>query len=418
MRRTSCPDMIPIAIVGGAYAEDCSYPRSQILRGSGLRAASALRGLGSATDLHTVTGPSLANDFQMIANRKGITLHASNGTQDIWFRYRHPLAKPDIFPPSPALLSDRPVVKADCALVFGMLEGRPKVTAKRAVYDPQDGFRAQSFEANGSSANEYAIVLSWSEGRALTARSDPKEIADSLLARDHCVAAVLKCGPQGALVATGTSSAWIRAFPSKSVWKIGSGDVFSAAFAQAWLIEDLPVLQAAWFASRMVSEYVATRTEVFSPEQMEVIRQQAMARVSRSESQPRAIPKAQIYLAGPFFTTAQQWLVDEARNALRDMGFEVFSPIHDVGEGPPEAVAPADLYALENSGLVLALLDGLDAGTLFEVGYARARGIPVVGIAESMETKALTMLLGSACTISNDFSTAIYIACWHLMGDV
>lgn len=410
--------MTPIAVVGGMYAEDCAYPRSEILRGSGLRAASVLTGLGSPANLHTVTGPALADDFHAIAVRKGIELHASAGPEDIWFRYRHPLAKPDIYPPIITPVADRPIVHAETALIFGMLEGRPQVTANRAVYDPQDGFRAQPFEVNGSVATELAIVASWSEGRALTGKTDPAEIAESLLNTGQCVAAVIKCGPQGALVATNASSSWIQAFPSRRVWKIGSGDVFSAAFAHAWLSENQPAVEAAWFASRMVSEYVATREETFSHECMQTIRQEAVASVVKSRSQPRDIPKTQIYLAGPFFTTGQQWLVDEARYALRDMGFEVFSPIHEVGEGPPEAVAPADLFALENSGLVFALLDGLDAGTVFEVGYARARGIPVVGVAESTEAKSLTMLLGSACTIADDFATGVYTACWQLMGDV
>lgn len=119
-----------------------------------------------------------------------------------------------------------------------------------------------------------------------------------------------------------------------------------------------------------------------------------------------------------FFTTNELWLVDEARFALREMGFKVFSPIHEIGEGPPDIVAPADIFALENCKLVFALLNGLDPGTLFEVGYARALGIPVVGLAEAVDERPLTMLLGSGCAISDDFATSIYSACWQLMGDV
>ena len=60
----------------------------------------------------------------------------------------------------------------------------------------------------------------------------------------------------------------------------------------------------------------------------------------------------------------------------------------------------------------------MDAGTLFEVGYARALDISVVGVAECMDEQPLTMLLGSGCAITNDFATAIYSACWQMMGDV
>ena len=89
-----------IEVVGGAYGEECSFPRSVIYRGSGFRAANLLVGLDNTTTLHTVTGPDLADEFAQIAAIAGIRLLAAKGDVDIWFRYRHPLAKPDIFPPS------------------------------------------------------------------------------------------------------------------------------------------------------------------------------------------------------------------------------------------------------------------------------------------------------------------------------
>lgn len=87
-----------VTVVGGCYAEDCSFPRSTIYRGSGMRAASILAGLGNVVTLCTVTGPGLASDFEDIAKREGITLESKSGSIDVWFRYRHPLAKPDVYP--------------------------------------------------------------------------------------------------------------------------------------------------------------------------------------------------------------------------------------------------------------------------------------------------------------------------------
>lgn len=383
-----------------------------------MRAASILAGLGSAVTLCTVTGPSLANDFEAIAKKKGITLEPKSGSVDVWFHYRHPLAKPDVYPPFVPSVTNQNDVTAESALVFGMLEGRPKVFAKRVVYDPQDGFRAQPFSENGSTAEELLIIASLSEGRALTAEESPEEVATALLANAKCVGVIIKCGPQGALVTTATAQQWVTPFPSKRVWKIGSGDVFSAAFAHAWLQEGASILDAAWFASRTVAEYVGTRAENFASDCLQRIRDEAKAAAKKTTTTMREIPDASIYLAGPFFTTNEQWLVDEARFALREMGFKVFSPIHEIGEGPPDVVAPADIFALENCNLVFALLNGLDPGTLFEVGYARALGIPVVGLAEAVDERPLTMLLGSGCAISDDFATSIYSACWQLMGDV
>lgn len=405
---------VAITVVGGSYGEECCFPRSTVSRGSGMRAASVLAGLGDRITFETVHGPILGGDFAHICKLKGIALQAVIAETDIWFRYRHPLAKPDIYPANPPDLSERASVRAECALVFGMIEGRAKVAAKRAIYDPQDGFRAKRFSENGSSAEELVVLASLSEGRALTQKWSAEEIADELLADSNCVAAVIKCGPQGALVATGAAREWVGSFPTARVWKIGSGDVFSAAFAHKWFAEGAPALDAARFASRMVAEYVSTRMEVFDADRMKRIRADAAeAEVTRDQPMPKT--DARVYLAGPFFTTAQQWFVDEVRSSFQDLGFAVFSPIHEVGEGPPNEVGPADIFALEESQLVFAIVDGLDAGTLFEIGYARSRNIPVVCLAESVESKSLTMLLGSGCEVYDDFAASIYAACWHLI---
>jgi hypothetical protein len=195
--------------------------------------------------------------------------------------------------------------------------------------------------------------------------------------------------------------------------------VFSAAFSYAWLVEGQEPLAAAWFASRMVAGYVESSRDRFTAQEIDDFRAQARAaNVRHGTGAYRPMPERQIYLAGPFFSTAQQWLVDEVRGALRDMGFRVFSPIHDVGAGPPDEVAPADLAALDSSGMVLALLNEVDAGTMFEVGYARAKRIPVVAVAEGVDATPLTMVLGSGCYVTNDLTTGIYAACWQMMGDV
>lgn len=192
-------------------------------------------------------------------------------------------------------------VIAERVLVFGMLEGRPKVLAKRVVYDPQDGFRARPFGENGSTAEELLIIASLSEGRALTAEEEPEKVATAHLANVKCVGVIIKCGPQGTLVATATEQQWITPFPSRRVRKIGSGDVFSAGFAHAWLQEGASILDAAWFASRTVAEYVGTRAEIFAPDCLQRIRDEAKAAAEKTTIAARAIPDASIYLAGPFF---------------------------------------------------------------------------------------------------------------------
>jgi nucleoside 2-deoxyribosyltransferase len=119
-----------------------------------------------------------------------------------------------------------------------------------------------------------------------------------------------------------------------------------------------------------------------------------------------------IYLAGPFFDIAKRWLVEETLAALESMGADVFSPLHDVGFGSPLEVATQDLVGLEGCSAVLALIDGHDPGTLFEIGYAAKKSIPVVALAENVSETDLTMLLGTGCEVVADFASAVYRAIW------
>jgi len=100
------------------------------------------------------------------------------------------------------------------------------------------------------------------------------------------------------------------------------------------------------------------------------------------------------YLAAPLFTAAErefnrmlaaglranagalEWLVPQEFCAVHDTG-------HAAGAPPDFAAIFADCVAhLERAEVVVAVLDGADAdsGTCWEVGYAYARGVPVVGL--------------------------------------
>lgn len=407
-----------VHVVGGSYGEECAFPRRRILRGSGGRAAALLSSLDVQTTLHTSVCTDQLLQASSLAQHLGYELRASSSEHAIWFRYRFPLGRPDVYP-NRISRTHQPSVDSEFALVYGMVEGRPTVTAKKAVYDPQDGCNSRPFSENGSSAEILAQVVSWSEGRALTGLVEPAAIASALLEQPGTAVAIVKCGPQGALVATESDRSWVHSFPTKNVYKIGSGDVFSAAFAYSWMCLELGAVPAAWFASRCVAYYVEHGVDRLSDHQIKAFMEEArVAHTKHGSGARRAIPQGQIYLAGPFFNVAQQWVIDETRGALGDMGFCVFSPIHDVGEGLASDIASADLAALDRSQIVLAIVDGLDPGTLFEIGYARARGLPVVVVAEDVPSSALTMVEGSGCDVVHDLTTAIYRTCWTLMGDV
>jgi nucleoside 2-deoxyribosyltransferase len=75
-------------------------------------------------------------------------------------------------------------------------------------------------------------------------------------------------------------------------------------------------------------------------------------------------------------------------------------------------VAP-DLDGIARAEVVLAVVSGLDAGTLFEIGYAKALGKRVVIYSENVSENDLTMMIGSNCEIIEDFSTVVYQTSWQ-----
>jgi nucleoside 2-deoxyribosyltransferase len=60
-------------------------------------------------------------------------------------------------------------------------------------------------------------------------------------------------------------------------------------------------------------------------------------------------------------------------------------------------------------------LDGLDSGTLFEIGYARAMNKPVIAFVQNENEHALKMLVGTECEIVDDFVSSIYQTTWTAM---
>ncbi|MFO7966702.1 MAG: nucleoside 2-deoxyribosyltransferase [Archaeoglobaceae archaeon] len=94
-----------------------------------------------------------------------------------------------------------------------------------------------------------------------------------------------------------------------------------------------------------------------------------------------------VYLAGPLFNQSERALNHQIAQSLRDNGYDVWLPQENfpaaVGsEEEKERVFEADLKALRDCEVVVAVLDGecVDSGTAFEVGYAFALEIPLVGI--------------------------------------
>jgi nucleoside 2-deoxyribosyltransferase len=91
-----------------------------------------------------------------------------------------------------------------------------------------------------------------------------------------------------------------------------------------------------------------------------------------------------IYLSGPLFSQAEIDWARKVKAFLKERlgkGIEVIWP-HEVASGSPQEIFQANLRALNECGLMVALLDGpqVDDGTAWEVGFFYARGGKILGI--------------------------------------
>ncbi len=87
------------------------------------------------------------------------------------------------------------------------------------------------------------------------------------------------------------------------------------------------------------------------------------------------------YLAGPWFTDAQEARLERVKSILANQGITYFSPKDENLFKPgmsTKDVLDANLFAMDESQFVLAITDGKDVGTMFECGWAHAKDIPVL----------------------------------------
>jgi hypothetical protein len=395
--------MKSVTVTGGLYRETCAWPQWDHLYGSGGRAAVALGGRATRVEFHTYATRQAAEVFGAYAELYGVNLHDYSTGQIVAFDYVHTMSPPVIRPMPVRIARNEPFeVQAECVLRFGMMEGSARVVAETCVYDPQSAFSPEAFDANGSRADRLAIVGNAGEIRALGGSADIGKAAAALLG-NGAELVIAKDGPRGATLFQKQGNLRIPAFWSDAVWTLGSGDVFAAAFAMAWAVEGMDPETAARAASIAVSDYAGSMSLPI----------RNVAALTADKVPEVTTVAGEAYLAGPFFDMARLWLVDEARRCLSQAGLAVFSPVHDVGHGAASEVVNKDIEAIRNCDLMFALVDGEDAGTLFEIGYARALGKPVYALAQSVPPENLKMLEGSGCLIYSDFVSAVHHAAWR-----
>ncbi|WP_052128394.1 nucleoside 2-deoxyribosyltransferase [Neosynechococcus sphagnicola] len=110
-----------------------------------------------------------------------------------------------------------------------------------------------------------------------------------------------------------------------------------------------------------------------------------------------------IYFAAPLFSKAEKDFNLSLAIALHHPNWQIFLPQTECA-GSHEAIFHTCVKGVEEADLLLAILDGADAdsGTCWEIGYAFARRIPIVGLRTDFrgtgDSGALNLMLKYACT--------------------
>lgn len=103
-----------------------------------------------------------------------------------------------------------------------------------------------------------------------------------------------------------------------------------------------------------------------------------------------------VYLASPFFNDTEIRTMQEVLSILREKDLDVFAPYENQNKhlefGSTEwrrMTFQGDVDGIDSSDLVVAIIDQGnydDSGTAWEIGYAYAKGIPVVVVNTTGET--------------------------------
>lgn len=376
-------------IVGGLYRELCDVPHWDATFGSGGRAAAAVSGLSPGSILYTYVAEITESGARNL-EELGIVVRRHEVDAGIAFVYFHPLSSPHLEPPRSSIVACPSIaVQGDAILRFGFVEGDAVVDGNRVVYDPQTHHAPAPFGANGSKAGALALVMNEIELGTMEGTPIIATAAESAMDRQGANVIVVKAGIRGATVfERGKRAQHVPAFRSTRVFKIGTGDVFSATFAHHWAEARMPAYEAALLASKAVASYCETR--ILPP-----------GSPGRSPAVPLSnLPPGPIEITGAIDTIGQRWTMEEARFRLRELGLTVHAPI--LGDTTTFREATAAL---------LVLGDGIDPAPDAQFQSAIRRGLPVVILQEGAVHYDVSPA-SARCTYTDDFASALYLVAW------
>lgn len=97
------------------------------------------------------------------------------------------------------------------------------------------------------------------------------------------------------------------------------------------------------------------------------------------------------YIAGPLWTLEDRKKLEEIDNLCKELKIDTFLPHRDAGvyeKGDSIQFFKKDSESIDDCNVIIALLDWKDigSGTAWEIGYAYAKKIPVIGIVEDIKS--------------------------------
>ena len=129
------------------------------------------------------------------------------------------------------------------------------------------------------------------------------------------------------------------------------------------------------------------------------------------------------YLAGPFFNEKQIKIIEDIKILLKKLDIDFYSPKDDClyipgGNITPKECFTSNLIEIDNSNFIIAVTDGLDAGTLFESGYAFRQKTPIIYIWLDHQGRPFNLMLSeSASYVAYNYNDLYYsLLCYRNFG--
>jgi|TARA_B100001971_G_C18249066_1_gene576678 nucleoside 2-deoxyribosyltransferase len=98
-----------------------------------------------------------------------------------------------------------------------------------------------------------------------------------------------------------------------------------------------------------------------------------------------------VYIAGPLFKEDARDVLEKIDSICKELKIDTFLPHRDAGlyeKGDSIEFFNKNKDALDECKIIIAYLDwkGISSGTAWELGYAYAKNIPIIALADDVET--------------------------------